>query len=585
VANADPLKAVTLLPASTNTDESASPSLRGSSAERSSVIINGAPVSNPVRFSQLNNIGNFSLLNTAMISHEYVYASNPPLAVGNSTAGVIEIETYSGELKKSSTQASLSLGAAGFMRLQRLHSDDNFVQLYGNYGFGSGVIKLNKKTVDDRLNGYHTMDGGMNLHLKTGEHASLKLYSYVTREKSDYRINMYTWEENAIKEKVRNFNILSFRYQKGRNSLSISHSNDFSRERLQLGNMLYQPRSSRFYTTAGYKRVEDRVTVQLGLSHDYAGQDLHHSRIPLYYYAMSPESPVYPADSLVSQRRSESYVYAKWNISKKIMLSGGARAGLPLSGQSFYLSRQIGLKYHWDSKHSSLLSVGKYHGYAAPNYYNLTFLPQSATHFSLDHEFRSGRTLVQAAIYNKVETGDYTTNYTDLSRKRRIFGCELFVEQGFARHFKLSGSYTYLYSKQQMDGYRFQSANSMPYLVKLSASYQNLRVATLALSYVSRPGLWYTPIAGSEYDPVAKAYRPRYEQAINSERMEAYNRLDFTANKVFFIGDRSLIIYCAVNNILDIRNKRERLYDTGYNSYSYDYYGGRIVYFGFMLNF
>ncbi len=63
VSNADPLKAITTLPASTTDDESANPSLRGSPAENSAVILNEVPVYNPVRYSQINGIGNFSLFN------------------------------------------------------------------------------------------------------------------------------------------------------------------------------------------------------------------------------------------------------------------------------------------------------------------------------------------------------------------------------------------------------------------------------------------------------------------------------------------------------------------------------------------
>lgn len=57
VSQADPLKAITILPASTNTDETANPSLRGSSSIRSRVVLNGVPIYNPVRFNQTNNYG------------------------------------------------------------------------------------------------------------------------------------------------------------------------------------------------------------------------------------------------------------------------------------------------------------------------------------------------------------------------------------------------------------------------------------------------------------------------------------------------------------------------------------------------
>lgn len=93
VSQGDPLKAITILPASTTTDETGNVSLRGSSADRSRVILNGVPIYNPVRASQLNNQGFFSLFNPEIIDEMYVYASNPPLTYGNTSAGLVQIQT------------------------------------------------------------------------------------------------------------------------------------------------------------------------------------------------------------------------------------------------------------------------------------------------------------------------------------------------------------------------------------------------------------------------------------------------------------------------------------------------------------
>ncbi|PID92849.1 MAG: hypothetical protein CSA94_02680, partial [Bacteroidetes bacterium] len=93
VSNGDALKAITILPASTTTDETANPSLRGSAPDRSRITLNGVPIYTPVRSGDLNNHGKFSLFNTEIINKQYVYASNPPLTCGNSSAGLIEIQT------------------------------------------------------------------------------------------------------------------------------------------------------------------------------------------------------------------------------------------------------------------------------------------------------------------------------------------------------------------------------------------------------------------------------------------------------------------------------------------------------------
>ena len=134
VSQGDPLKAITTLPASTTTDETANPSLRGSSANRSRVVLNGVPVYNPVRASQLNNQGFFSLFNPEIIDKMYVYASNPPLTYGNTSAGLVEIQTNK-ELTANQLQLSASLASTGVFLSQQLKKEVSFIQVYGNYQF------------------------------------------------------------------------------------------------------------------------------------------------------------------------------------------------------------------------------------------------------------------------------------------------------------------------------------------------------------------------------------------------------------------------------------------------------------------
>ncbi len=117
------MKAITLMPASTTTDETANPSLRGSSPDRSRITLNGVPVYSPVRSSNLSNQGKFSLFNTEIIDKQYVYASNPPLTYGNSSAGLVEIQTLR-RLPQNQQQFSLSLSSEGFFLSQQLQKKE-----------------------------------------------------------------------------------------------------------------------------------------------------------------------------------------------------------------------------------------------------------------------------------------------------------------------------------------------------------------------------------------------------------------------------------------------------------------------------
>ncbi|NJO89123.1 MAG: TonB-dependent receptor, partial [Chloroflexia bacterium] len=191
VAAADPLKAILLLPASTNTDESANPSLRGSSPNRSRVVLNGVPVYNPVKTaSDLDSKGSFSLFNTAIISNEQVYASNPPIAYSNVTAGIVEIETVE-ELKSHTLDFTTGLSGFSLLLSQPIKNEKNFCILYSNYQVPQAFISLNNDAFHGRLKDFSDKDAGMLLHFNTGEQSSINLYSYITQESGQYRLNLF----------------------------------------------------------------------------------------------------------------------------------------------------------------------------------------------------------------------------------------------------------------------------------------------------------------------------------------------------------------------------------------------------------
>jgi hypothetical protein len=175
VSSGDPLKAITSMPSSTNTDETANPSLRGSSSDRSLVVLNGVPVLNPVRNSRVDGIGNFSLFNTEIMDKQYVYASNPPLTYGNTTAGLVEIETKK-ELSNNQIQLSLGLANAGIFASQML-AKESFIQVYGNVQFSDVFLALNKKSLP-RVNNFGSTDIGINSFIKLGKNATLNTFNY-----------------------------------------------------------------------------------------------------------------------------------------------------------------------------------------------------------------------------------------------------------------------------------------------------------------------------------------------------------------------------------------------------------------------
>jgi len=183
VSQADPLKAIINMPASTNIDESASPSLRGSPSDRSRVIYNGVPIYRPVRASSLNNVGFFSIFNPDMIDVQTVYPSNPPLINGNASGGIVDISTIK-KIDKNVCQLSSGVGNVGFSVSQKLKTKSTFIQIYGNWQNSYLLKKINDESLPD-MKQYDTKDAGANFRYTFSDKIYFNSYNYFMNE--DYK--------------------------------------------------------------------------------------------------------------------------------------------------------------------------------------------------------------------------------------------------------------------------------------------------------------------------------------------------------------------------------------------------------------
>ena len=129
-AKADPLLAVNALPAATTLDESANISLRGSSPAQTGIFLNDVPIYDAVRFAQLNGIGTFSIFNASLIRQLQVFPSNPPLEFGNTSAGLISLQTVDRLPERASGSLTLSLGQPGSLRYATYRQEGGPVAVY-----------------------------------------------------------------------------------------------------------------------------------------------------------------------------------------------------------------------------------------------------------------------------------------------------------------------------------------------------------------------------------------------------------------------------------------------------------------------
>lgn len=579
LSNGDPLKAITGLPSSTNVNENSSPALRGSSASRSLVVLNGVPVANPIKNSQVNSVGSFSLFNTELIDKQYVYASNPPLTYGNSSAGLIEIESIN-RLKENQLSLSAGLANLGFFLSQKT-TEDNFIQLYGNWQFSKLFTGLNASGFE-AINYFRNKDVGVNYYHKIGEDTSFNVFNYIIDESYSAEQQSFTYLGTQETSNTRYFNVLNFKKKYDKGYLTINGGIDLAKRKFNFGNINSDVKEQQFYAAVNYKnKIFDGNTLQIGATSTYNTYNFT-STIPEFFFAQAPTAPSLSIGDNISNHVTELYLYDTQKLSGKLTGSIGGRINIPTTNQSTNVSYQFNLRYNANSKHSFLLSSGKYYNYSLPVFFNTNYNLLKSYQVALDYEFTKKDYTINAAVYYKDEGGDLVTSEFIAFDKTKIFGLEFAAQYFINDAFTVAVSNTIIDKDIRVNNTFVNAADDLNYFVKGTLSYTNPKYVNVALSYIGRSGTRFTPIETSTFNTNANAFSPTYSNGVNSESLNAYNSINVTLNKVFKVKDNTLISYFSVNNILDSENQRSRLYSEDYSTFTFDYLQPFTMYFGVM---
>lgn len=578
VAQGDPLKAITLLPASTTSDESANPSLRGSDADRSRVVLNNVPIYNPVRSSQLNNQGFFSLFNPEMIDQLYVYASNPPLSYGNTSAGLVDIQTNQ-KLEQNQVQLSTSLANVGVLFSQSFKKETSFIQAYGNIQFSAAFIDLNRSNIP-RLKSFRTKDFGLNFHHKIGEKIVLNSFHYGISEGFDFKTARLAFEGNSKAQKTRYFTVNNLKINTLKGIININSGFNTSNSIFSMGNLNSDNDTRQLFHSVDYKYLGKKDdAIQVGISHDFHTNRFD-NRTPTFYYAMDENDPSFSSIINNTHHNLEGYAYGRFSPSPDWTLSAGLRSNLPIRQQTAYLSAQAALKHQLAPNQSLLLSGGRYHSYTTPNFFQAEFQLLGSKQIALDYSLKAERASLQAALYYKLENGETHPNVLFERQQVETSGIEVFWEQDWGKHFTFSLANSFINQQIEVGSEKFSGNWDYNYFLKSSLQYQHPRLFVVALSYLNRPGSPYTPIAGANFQATINKYEPIFSTSWNSARFGGYQRFDLNLSRYFQFEKYALVTFATVTNLFNQKNQREVLYSPNYEDYNFDYYQQRSIYIG-----
>jgi hypothetical protein len=579
VAAGDPLRAVNALPASTNTQENANPALRGSDPEATRTILNGVPIYQAVRNSQLNGLGNFSVFNTAMLKNLTIYPGNPPLNYGNSAAGVIELETFD-TAATSALELGLSLANVGLLAKGKV-GPKTHAAAYVNGQFSGAFIGLNRSSLPF-LHGFGSLDGGLQVYRPLGKNWSLKLFAYAIDEHFSVQANSFGYEGPSKGGRQRYFQVFNLQGTWGKGTLRFDQGSNFSQNQFQFGLIDVEGREPSQYNALSLRQyLGKKWTLQAGFTQEWR-RYRSVGRVPEIFFALGPKFPSFKVDTTVDNHNLEGYLVWKGLISKHLTISGGLRKNLPISGQSTYLSSQFNLRYALRKGQSVLASVGRYHYYAPATYFLIDFPLRRADQVSLDYQLKREKLLLTAAGYWKLESGLQNNSQLLSSTQRQIWGAEASAEWAPDGRWFFNIANTFLRVKEANErGETWLAENNLNWFVKFALRYEHPKVASLALSWIGRPGERYTPLEGGvAVNGLEGVWQPVFSNSINSSVYPAYHNISLSLSRYTPFRGGSLVLFANVNNLFNFRNPRNWLFSSDFQQQTYQYFQLRTVYFG-----
>lgn len=570
-SRADPLRAVNSLPFTTNSDETANISLRGSPPGETGIFFNGVPIQDAFRLDQANGVGQFSIFNTAIVGKVNIHPSNPPLEFGAAASGMVALQTDE-NLASKSRGVNLTVAGAGLNLSDQIGKNTSIVS-YLNWNNGYLLKNLNKDAFS-KLDGFNSLDVGIHLVHLFNPSTRLKVFNYSLNESYDYQFSHPSHEGIFAQKKKRNLTIINFQKNWRGIVLHVNQGINFSDGSFETGNVLNNIIRKDFFSSVNINYQIDKLSVKTG----YA-LDAHFATVggsfPVFYHALSN---VHPSGNFEQDEKyiiPESFLILKYELNQKISIGGSRRISFNTSSVPKFRSYQGNLKFQFNRRNKLQLAGGIYRKFQLPN--ATTDLAQIITskQLSLDYLHERNNIKVQAAVYAK------RTSYE--SFKNPIMGAELFVEYKDGP-IKTSLALAHVQSNIEKDAMLYPSQNNFDLFLRWIGKYEWEDVCDISAIFIHRNGNYYQPVIGSTFHEETETYIPQYSSLEDGKILDDYQSLDLSISKGFILGQGSLITFVSANNTFNRSNQESPKYNEDYNQNGFNYFNQRVFFAGMVYN-
>lgn len=550
-SKADALVAINTNMSSTTKDENAAVAFRGGSPQQTGYFLNGVPVKNPVKYSQLTNTGTLSIFNTDFLKSATVFPGNPPLEYGQATSGTIVLELADRFQDQWKHTASISMANLGYSTNGKI-GKKSYLGVFGNYQFGNILKDVNSVNFKD-INSFKAMEGGA---LFTTHHAwgSVKIYQYGLIDQYSFKYQHPSFPGNFLQNSKRSLTTVQWLQEFGSWQASLVAGNSLNSNSFVFGNMDYEVQSHDPYTSANLTYSENDNILKTGYA--YWGQyNAINGSVPSLDFALSPD---HPSNSILNSESLEShelYIYGRKKWGDHALGSGLRTAFIPRSNQQLW-SYQI----NYSQTLSTRLTLKAGHG----KYY-------------------------QTRIDTQPQVMDQSQSNVDINFKEKGYA----ISQSFFRNhgdIPISGSETrvsvFHNNKLQIDQTAsfYHQSTSWDWFLRTFLKYNPASDWTLNLSFQSFKGNSYRLVETVVYRSELNVFAP--QQFSELRFFDPYKNVSLGVSKMFQFSEKlNGIFFMNMANIFDFKNENSLTYNEDYSAYNSNFLTRRSLYAGVILNF
>ena len=571
--------------------------VRGGDVTETKTLLDQATVYHPYRYESPAG-GSFGAVRPFLVGGTTFATGGFSAQYGNALSGVLTMESKD-RPEESSRYVNLGLTAASVSLDQPLVGDELGLRLSGNRSFTGVLFRVNGQRGD-----YATvpqgMDGTLGLTWDYGPTGQLKLLAFARRN----RIGVETTEgtyTGVYRDRTTNqlYNLQWTAQAKGWTVESSASWNAYTSQKT-LGALDLSPADRAAKLRVDATRGGGDWTVHTG-----GTVERRHYRfdgtVPTQPDVVAPDAPTRSVDESVRATRAGGYVEVESSLLSSVVARAGLRTDVHSQAGRPVVDPRVGLAWSFAPNTQLRAAWGLYHQFPELSTYGEhvgknTLGAQRAQHVVLGLRHEREHLLLRAEAYHKpyrdlvVRTGSsrYANDGTGVAR-----GIDLFAKYGSFLGTRVNGwaSYSLLRSHRTQPRDRGTDVKLDDGPAPYDLTHQITAVGKVRVIDQFRVGGTYSYVTGRPFTPVVGTERLGsgallpVDGPVGGERLPAYQRLDLQVSYFWpFNRQQNVVVYAALNNVLDRANAVDVTYSPDYSTRRYrrtDF--RRSVYFGLTL--